>query len=113
MLGLINKINSTPPPGARGQEDGSLTTRNAAHVAAAAAVNHLTKQPNVAKPAVAQATTHLELMRAIAEQARTITKEAAWCQAIMQKSHAATCQAQAAAIDAVNVATTNKAVLVV
>jgi hypothetical protein len=111
MLGLIAKINGTPPLGGRGQEDRSLTTRNAAHVAAAAAANLLTEQLNVAESAVAQATTHLELMRAIAEQAHTIAKEAMRCQATMQESLATTCRAQAAAINTVNVAIANKAVL--
>jgi hypothetical protein len=112
MLGLIDKINSTPPLGGRGQEARNSRTRNAAHAAAAAAVNLLTKQLNVAKSAVAQATTHLELTRAIAKQAHTIAKEATRCQATMQESLVATRQAGAATIDVVNIATIDETVLV-
>jgi hypothetical protein len=107
MLGLIDKINGMPPPEGRGQEDRSLTTRNAAHVAAAAAAILLTKQLNIAESVVAQATSHL------AEQACTIAKEATQCQSTTQESLAATCRAQAATINRVDITTTDKAVLVV
>jgi hypothetical protein len=113
ILGLIDKVNGMPPLLSRGQEDRSLTTRNAAHVVAAAATNLLTKQLNVAKSAVAQATTNLELTCAIVEQACTIAKKVTRCQATTQESLAATLQARVAAMDAVNVATSKNAVLVV
>jgi hypothetical protein len=111
MLGLVDKINGMPPLGIRRQEVRSSTTRNAAHAAAAAAANLLTKQLNVAKLAVAQATTHLELMCANVEQACTVAKKVTWCQATMHESLVATLQAQAATMDVVNVATANNAVL--
>jgi hypothetical protein len=111
MLGLIDKINITPPLGGRGKEDKSSMTRNAAPALVAAAANLLTKQLNVAESVVAQATTHLELTGTIAEQAHTIAEEATRCRATMQESLVATCQAQAAAINMVDVATADKAVL--
>jgi hypothetical protein len=57
---------------------------------------------------VANATTHLELTHAIAEQAHTIAENTTRSQAIAQEALAASCQAQAAAINAVNIAAANK-----
>ena len=71
----LHKINGTSPLEDRGQEDGGSTTTNAAHAAAAAAAITVNEQLTAAKSAVAQATSHLELMRELVNQARAIDGE--------------------------------------
>jgi hypothetical protein len=55
MTDLLNKINGTPPPGGQGQEDGSLTTMDAAHAAVAAAATLFAGQLTIVKSAATQA----------------------------------------------------------
>ncbi len=77
MTELIDKINGTPPLGARGQEDGSSTTTAAANVAAVAAATAAVERLTAAESAVAEATTQNDLIHAIAKQAQMIVEEAA------------------------------------
>ncbi len=108
MTELIDKINGTPPLGARGQEDGSSTTTAAASAAAAAAATAAVEQLTAAKLAVAEATTQKDLIHAIATQAQTIAEEAAQQRA--QEGLAEACRARTAAIDPVSIATATEAV---
>ena len=88
-------------------------TTDATHTAAAAATTLLPKQLIAAKPAVTQATTHLELMRAIAEQACVVADKVTWCQVTAQEALMAACRARAAAIDTINITINNEAQCVV
>jgi hypothetical protein len=108
MMELLDKINGTSPPGGWGQANGSLPTTNAAHAEVAAATTLLAKQLTTAKSAVANTTTYLELRSAIAEQARAIADNAMWSREIAQEALAASHRAQAAAIDAIDIAAANK-----
>jgi hypothetical protein len=73
----LNKINGTSSSEDRGQEDGSSTTTRVACVTgAAAATITVNEQLTTAESAVAQAASHLKLMRAIVNQACVVTKEA-------------------------------------
>ena len=74
MTDLLDKINGTSPPGGRGQEDGS-STRTSTRAAMAAAATLLAEQLTTAESAVAQATSHLDLMRALVDQTRALANE--------------------------------------
>ena len=108
MTDLLDKINGTPPPWGRGQEDGSSMTTNATCVAMAAAATLLTKQLTAAESAVVQATSHLELMHALVNQACTVADEATQRRSVSNKTLAAARHVHAAAIDTVDIATTDK-----
>jgi hypothetical protein len=110
MIELINKINGTPPLGARGQEDGSLTTTAAANAAVAAAATAAVKRLTAAESAVAEATTQNDLIHTIAKQAQIIVKEAAQQCAQAHKGLAEAHRARTAAIDPVSIATATEAV---
>ena len=101
---VLHKINGTSPLEDRGQEDGSSTTANAARAAAAAAAITVNEQLTAAKSAVAQATSHLELMREIVNQARVIAHEATLIRMAAHETLAAARRKRAAAIDPIDVA---------
>jgi hypothetical protein len=86
MMDLLDKINGTSPPGGQGQEDRSSTTTDAAHLVVAAAATLLTGQLTTDESAVTQAATHLELMRAIAKQARVVSNKAMRGQVTVQEA---------------------------
>ena len=105
----LNKINGTSPfLEDRGQEDGGSTTMNAAHAAAAAAAITVNEQLTAAKSAVSQATSHLEVMRELVNQACVIANEATRTHMATHKTLAATCRERAAAIDPINVTASDK-----
>jgi hypothetical protein len=110
MTELIDKINGTPPLGARGQEDGSSTTTAAANAAAVAATTAAVERLTVAKSAVAEATTQKYLIHAIAKQAQTIAEEAAQRRAQAHEGLAETRRERTTAIDPVSIATATEAV---
>jgi len=99
----LHKINGTSPLEDSGQEDGSWTTTNAARAAAAAAAITVNEQLTAAKSAVAQATSHLELMREIVNQARVIADEATCIRMAAHETLAAARRERAAAIDPIDV----------
>ena len=106
---VLHKINSTSPfLEDRGQEDGGSTTTNAAHAAAAAAAITVNEQLTAAKSAVAQATSHLELMRELVNQARAIADEATRTRMAAHKTLAAARRERAAAIDPIDVAASDE-----
>jgi hypothetical protein len=86
MTDLLDKINGTSPLRGQGQEDRSSTMTGAAHAAVVAAVILLAGQLTTAKSAVTQAATHLELMRAIAKQARVLPNQVMWAQVTVQEA---------------------------
>jgi len=104
LLEALHKINGTSPLEDRGQEDGSSTTMNAARAAAAAAAITVNEQLTSAKSAVAQATSHLELMRELVNQARVIANKAMRIRMAAHETLAAARREHAAAIDPINVA---------
>jgi len=63
----------------------------------------------MAKSAVAKATSHLELMQKLADQARTVADEATCSQAALHEALVAACHAQKTAINNVDVTTANEA----
>jgi len=106
---LLDKINGTSPfLEDRGQEDGGSTTTNAAHAAAAAAAITVNEQLTAAKSAVAQATSHLELMRELVNQARVIADEATRTRMAAHETLAAARRERAAAIDPIDVAASDE-----
>ena len=92
---MLHKINGTSPSEDRGQ---------AARTAAAAAAITVNKQLTAAKSAVAQATSHLELMRELVNQARVIANEATRIRMAAHETLAAARRKRAAAIDPIDVA---------
>ena len=105
---VLHKINGTSPLEDRGQEDGGLTTTNAARAAAAAAAITVNEQLTAAKSAVAQATSHLELMRELVNQARVIADEATRTRMAAHQTLAAARRERAAAIDPIDVAASDE-----
>jgi hypothetical protein len=87
-----------------GQEDGVSTTTNAACTAAAAAAITVNEQLTAAESAMAQATSHHELMRALVDQARVVANEATRAHTAAHETLAAARCAYAAAINNVNIA---------
>jgi hypothetical protein len=105
----LHQVNGTSPSRDKGQEDGSLATVNAAQATAAAAANTIAEQLTSAKAAVAETTSHLELMRALVSQARGVADEATRDRATLHETLATARRARAAAIDTVNVAVADEA----
>ena len=106
---MLHKINGTSPfLEDRGQEDGGSTTTNATHAAAAAAAITVNEQLTAVKSAVAQATSHLELMRELVNQARVIADEATRTHMAVHETLAAARRERAAAIDPIDVAASNE-----
>jgi hypothetical protein len=97
-----------PPLEDRGQEDGVSTTTNAACTVAAAAAITVNKQLTAAESAMAQATSHHELMRALVNQARVVSDEATRAHTAAHETLAAAHCTYAAAINNVNIATANE-----
>jgi len=97
----LHKINGTSSSDDRGQEDGrSTTTMSAPRAAVAAATNIVVnEQLTAAESAVAQAASHLELMRELAGQALVIADEASHTRTIAHKTLAAARRVYTAAID--------------
>jgi len=106
---LLDKINGTSPPEGRGQVNGSSTTMDATRLAAAAAVTLLAEQLTAAESAVTQATSQLELMRALVDQARAFANEATRCRTTAHETLAVARRAHAMAIDTVDVAIADEA----
>ena len=106
---LLHQVNGTSPSRDRGQEDGSSTTVNAAQATAAAAANTIAEQLTSAEAAVAETTSHLELMRALVSQARAVADEATRDRATRYETLAMARRARAAAIDTVDVAVADEA----
>ena len=106
---VLHKINGTSPfLEDRGQEDEGSTTTNAAHAAAAAAAITVNEQLTAAKSAVTQATSHLELMRDLLNQARVIADEATRTRMAAHETLAAARRERAAAIDPIDVAASDE-----
>ena len=105
---VLHKINDTYPLEDRGQEDRGSTTLNATRAAVAAAAITVNKQLTAAESAVAQTTSHLELMRALVNQACVIADKETRIRTAMHKTLAAACRAHAVAINPVNVAAANE-----
>ena len=89
--------------------NGSSTTTDAARAAAAAAATLLSKQLTTAESVVMQATSQLELMRALVDQARAVANEATRCRATLHDTLAVARRACAMAIDTVDVAIVDEA----
>jgi hypothetical protein len=106
---MLHKINGTSPTEDRGQVDGSSTSTNAANAAAAAAAIAVNEQLTAAKSAVTQATSHIELMRALVGQARAVANDATRDRAVAHEALATARRVRAAAIDPVDVATADEA----
>ena len=105
----LNKINGTSSSEDRGQEDGSSTTLNTAHAVSAATINiNVHEQLNEAESAVAQATSQLELMRGLADQARAAADEASRARTTAHESLAAARREQREAIDNIDIATADE-----
>ena len=101
---VIHKINGTSPSEDRGQEDENSTSTNAAHTMTVTAVTTINEQLTAAESAVTQATSHLELMRALLNQARTVADEATRCRTTAHETLATARRARAAAIDDIDIA---------
>jgi hypothetical protein len=107
---VLHKINGTSSSEDREQEDGSTITMNTAHATPAAIGNiYIDEQLNEAESAVAQAASQLELMRALADQARVVADEATRARAKAHEILAVAKRACGVAIDSVDVATTDEA----
>ena len=110
----LHKINGTSSSDDRGQVDGSsTTTMNAPREATAAATNIVVnEQLTAAESAVAQAASHLELMRELAGQALAVADEAARARTTAHETLALARRAHAAAIDSIDIATTDESLCV-
>ena len=105
---VLHKINGTSPLEDRAQEDGGSTTTNAARAAAAAAAITVNEQLTAAKSAVAQATSHLDLMCALVNQARVVSDKATRICMAAHETLAAARHKRAVAIDPIDVAAANE-----
>ena len=109
LSATLHKINGTSPPEDRGQVDGSSASTNAASAAAAAAAIADNEQLTKARSAVTQATSHLELMRALVNQARAIADDATRDRTDAHEALATARRMHSAAIDPVDIATAEEA----
>jgi hypothetical protein len=109
----LHKINGTSSSEDRGQEDGSSMTMNTACAATAATVNiNVNEQLIEAESAVAKAASHLEIMRALVNQARTAADEASRARTTAHETLAAARRAHMEAIDNVDIATADETLCV-
>jgi hypothetical protein len=107
---VLHKINGTSSSEDRGQEDGSSMMMNTARAVTAATVNiYDIEQLNEAESAVAHATSQLELMRELVDQARVVADEATRALTNAHEILAAARRACMVAIDNVDVATADEA----
>jgi hypothetical protein len=106
----LHKINGTSSLDDRGQVDGSsTTTMNAPREATAAATNIVVnEQLTAAESAVAQAASHLELMRELTGQTLAMADEASHARTTAHETLATALRACAAAIDSIDIATTDE-----
>ena len=108
LSGLLHRINGTSPSEDRGQEDRRLTTANAACTTMAATAITAEAQLIAAESAVTKATSHLELMRALVDQARVVADDAACARTAAHETLSLARRARAAAIDPIDVATADE-----
>ena len=106
---VLHKINGTSPSEDRGQVDKNPTTTNAARAAAAAAAISVSEKLAAAMSTVTETSAHLELMRALVDQARAVADNATRDRATAHEALATAHHACTAAIDSVDVAAAEEA----